>query len=171
MSTIVQAVIPGVMHDVECVQEALSSLNMSAQTVGSDIRLSNGVVLRREPEGLAIVYEGYEVQIGSFVRDFTVAYRAAFEKKVERLQLEEARLREKIALEEFSEAERRIEESRIRSQLEEIQRTRVAEREQMRKICQERSRAIQESAQRRGYSVREEVKEGRRVLVLVRRAA
>lgn len=167
MSTIIRALILGVMHDVDCVKETLAGLNASYTIRGENFVLANGVTIERDGSGLKLSYS--DLQAGPFLEAFTKAYRLTVESKLEALRLEEAKLREEAALRGMAESEREAEVKRLRAERERLEAVRRREAEAMHQVCDEKAQRIHEVAKARGFTIHESVQGRQRVLVLVRR--
>lgn len=170
MSTIIRAVIAGVMQDLSCVEESLARLGMSHSVRGDQFVLANGVTIERATSGLILSHSD-DVQVGKFVQAFASTYRAIVEARIAALRLEEARLREEVTLQAMDETARRLELIQLQADRQRLELAQRQERQAMRQLCEEKAVAIRKAAEARGFTVREEVRGPKRILVLVRHSS
>lgn len=165
MSHISKAVIQRAFHDQECIQKALEELNVNSRQQGNSYVIGDGLTIENTSNGCLInYYPEYQHHL-SFISDFSRMYDLKIEEKIQKLRLEEARVKEEAALQQFSQEERRKKELELR-------RKRMKMENERKKELEEKNRKVNnilERAKKYGYEIREERVGTERIIQLVKR--
>lgn len=169
MSSLTRAIILKNYTDIQCVKASLNMLGFNYMDNGINISLDNGINLINKNSEISISYLSDNQTHLKFISNFPKTYEKILAEKIEKMRIEEAKLREAAALNTFSEKERKEEEMRIhleRKKLEEIKRK--EEKELKEKIAAS-VKNIKEKAEKFGFVVKEEIRGKEKILQLVRR--
>lgn len=165
MSHISKAVIRRAFHDRECIQESLEKLNVCYNQQGNSYVIGSGLTIENTSEGCLINYYAGSPEHLSFISNFTKMYDLKIEEKIEKLRLEEARVKEEAALQQFSQEERRKQELELRRKRMKMENERKKELEEK----NQKVNNILERAKKYGYEIREERVGTERIIQLVKR--
>jgi uncharacterized protein YaaW (UPF0174 family) len=120
--------------------------------------------------GARIEAEGwFDEEINSFVHKLERAYKTILDEKIEKIKLEEARMKEKDLLSQLSSEEVRSKELELRKERMRLEAVKRKEENELKKQIEEKVAAIKEKAMKLGYQIKEEVRGKEKVMVLVRR--
>lgn len=173
MSSIVRAFLLRQLTDIECIEEALKALGKECTHTENQIIINQNLRLDLTAWGAKLNYRtemyttGFE--INHFIEDLMKEYSKRLEEKIERLKLEEARIKEKVAFDQFSEEERRQKENGLRKERMRLEAIKRKEEAYLKKQIEQKVVAIREKAAQLGYQIKEELKGKERVIVLVQR--
>lgn len=172
MSTIVRAFLLRELMDAECIEESLKEINHAYTKSKNKIILDQNLAIEMTPSGARLNYiiqEGWNnVEINSFIEKLTKAYTKKLNEKIERLKLEEAKMREVEALKQFAEDERKQRELEFRTERMKLEAIKRKEEVALKKQIEEKTTALKQKALQLGYQVKEEIKGKERILVLLR---
>lgn len=170
MSTIAKAMILQDLLDVECIEEALNELHVEYVREPGRLNLGEELYITLLPRGTKLNFtDENSIEANKLALDLTRAYKEALERKIERLRIEEIRLKEGEALQQFSEDERRRKALELEKERRKAEAVKRKEETSLRRKIAEKTRLIKEKAMKLGYQITEQVKGKERVMVLVRR--
>ena len=154
ITTTWRAIILRNLNDREAIEEALKVMKCHYVLKGNTIEITEDMGIELVPSGTQLRYiirdNWQNLKLNTFIDDLNRNYDQVLNDRIEKLKLEEARLKEKAILEKFSETVKRKESA------------------QLKRIIEEKATAIRERAARLGYRVKEEVRGKEKVMVLVR---
>ena len=161
------------MLDIECIASALDALGQKYTRIENGYHLSNNATIMVINGKTEIKYrerdEYMDIAINKFIQELTKTYVKKLNEKIERLKLEEARIKEKSALEIFSETERKQREKEIEMERVKLESIKRKEEIALKRKIEEKAAKLKEKAAQLGYRISEEVKGKERIFVLIRR--
>lgn len=173
MSSHVRAFIIHKMIDIDCIEEALKTLGKTYTRTSNHIIIDQNIEINVTQQGAKLIYQsGYSperLDINKFVFELTQAYERSLQEKIERLRLEEAKMKEQNVLSQFSEEERIRKENEIRKEKMRLEAIKRKEEADLKKQIEQKVSALKEKAASLGYEVKEEVRGKERIMVMVRR--
>ena len=172
ITTTWRAIILRNLNDREAIEEALKVMKCHYVLKGNTIEITEDMGIELVPSGTQLRYiirDNWQNQkLNTFIDDLNRNYDQVLNDRIEKLKLEEARLKEKAILEKFSEEEKKKKELALRKKRLLLETVKRKESAQLKRIIEEKATAIRERAARLGYRVKEEVRGKEKVMVLVR---
>jgi len=169
MSSSTRAIILKNYTDIECVTASLNMLGLNYRDNGTNISLDNGINLINKNSEISISYLSNNKAHLKFISDFPKTYDKILAEKIEKMRIEEAKLKEAAALNQFSEKERKEQEMRIRLERKKLEEIKRKEEKELKEKIAASVKNIKEKAEKFGFVVKEEIRGKEKILQLVRR--
>lgn len=151
-------IIPCKFLNSECVELALQECPCPA-----------GITLQKQENKFIIQYSDYSQSHLKFLNNFPKIYNRITDEMLERLRREQAELKEKSALEAFSEEDRRKKEIEVKREIKRLEKERKAEKEEHKKEIEKKIELMIQKAKTAGFVPKKEEINGKVRIQLVRR--
>lgn len=169
MSSLVKAIILRQMKDREVLLQTLDEMCVRFTNVTNQLLLENEIILEKQGKNLIAKYRTTNQVANQFLQDLIHLYVKNFQIKIERLRQQEAELAEQKTLKQIEEEQFKEKTLQLKRERLRLERLKRQEDQQLQKEIDQKAKIIKERAEKLGYVIQEEIREKKRVLVLVRR--